>query len=52
MRRLFPRCAVSSAPMTAVQVEAAAAAMAEVRQTVWPMMGVTPDVEEGLTSGH
>ena len=38
--------------MTAAQVEAAAAALAEAREKVWPMMGVTPDAEDGLTSGH
>ena len=37
--------------MTAAQVQTAAAAMAEVRQRVWPMMGITPDAEGELTSG-
>ena len=35
--------------MTADQVKATAAGMAEVRRRVWKMMGITPDAKEGLT---
>ena len=35
--------------MTAEQVEAFASAVAEVRQRVWPVIGVTLDAEAGTT---